>query len=358
MASGKLQALCYRNEIEGGLRTPGFAGFQLLALNDYSGQGTALVGVLNAFWEEKGYIHAKQFSRFCNSTVPLARIPKFVYKNDETFEADVEIAHFGETPMENAQVNWKVTDTTGTEIAQGAFDPKTLPIGNNIKAGHIQVPLSQIQQATRLNLAVSIADTEFANDWDFWVYPANLPKPAMNDIYFCTALDQKAAATLKAGGKVLLEAAGKVEKGKEVANYFTPVFWNTSWFKMRPPHTLGFLCQSNHPAFADFPTSYHSDLQWWEIVNRAQVMQLDDFPVDFKPLLQPIDTWFLNRRLAMIFETKVGKGKLMVSSIDLTSDPKHRPAARQLALQPGEVYAVRSVQAKIFRKAGNCACLV
>lgn len=98
MASGKLQAICYKHEIEKTLRTPDYAGFQLLALNDYSGQGTALVGLLDVFFEEKGYINADEFRRFCSPTVPLARIPKFVYTNDETFHADIEVSH-SEQPL-------------------------------------------------------------------------------------------------------------------------------------------------------------------------------------------------------------------------------------------------------------------
>jgi hypothetical protein len=119
-------------------------------------------------------------------------------------------------------------------------------------------------------------------------------------------------------------------KGKEVVNYFTPVFWNTSWFKMRPPHTLGIVCDPSHPAFAEFPATWHSDLQWWDVVNKAQVMHLEDFPKAFKPVLQLIDTWFLNRKLALLLEAKVGKGKLLLCSVDLKNDLANRPAARQL----------------------------
>jgi hypothetical protein len=99
---------------------------------------------------------------------------------------------------------------------------------------------------------------------------------------------------------------------------------------MRPPHTLGILCNPEHPAFANFPTEFHSNLQWWEILDRQQVMNLELFPLKFKPLIQPIDTWFLNRRLAVLFEAKVGKGRLMVCSANLQNNLNDRPAARQL----------------------------
>ncbi|GAA4470857.1 beta-glucuronidase [Nibrella saemangeumensis] len=330
MASGKLQALSYKTEIETALRTPGMAGFQLLGLNDFPGQGTAQVGVLDAFWDEKGYISARQFSRFCNTTVPLARMSKFVYRNNEVFKADLEIAHFGPELLVNARISWTITDSQRKVLAKGAFDPKTLPIGNGLPVGSISLPLENIEEADKLKLEVTIDKTAFANDWDFWVYPANLPELPGTDVYVTTTLDTTARRILNEGGKVFLEMAGKVEEGKEVAQHFAPVFWNTSWFKMRPPHTLGILCNPKHPAFFDFPTDYHSDLQWWELVNRAQVMLLEGFPAGFRPLVQPIDTWFLNRRLGLVLEAKVGKGKLMVSSADLTSDLENRPVARQL----------------------------
>ncbi|MFS6554272.1 beta-glucuronidase, partial [Parabacteroides distasonis] len=91
MSSGKLQTLCYKYEIERNLRTPGYTGFQLLALNDYSGQGTALEGVLNVFWKEKGYTDGAQWREFCSEIVPLARFPKFVFTDKETASVPVEI---------------------------------------------------------------------------------------------------------------------------------------------------------------------------------------------------------------------------------------------------------------------------
>jgi hypothetical protein len=99
---------------------------------------------------------------------------------------------------------------------------------------------------------------------------------------------------------------------------------------MRPPHTLGIVVDPKHPVFNHFPTSFHSDLQWWELVNKEPVMHLEDFPQSFRPLIQPIDTWFMNRRLAILFELTIGKGKLMVCSADLQSDLDNRPVAKQL----------------------------
>lgn len=329
MASGKLQALMYKHELEKSFRTKNSAGFQLLGLQDFPGQGSAVIGVLNAFWKEKGYITAKQWSRFCNTTVPLSRIPKFTYCNNEVFNAAIEIYHYGATDI-NTTISWFIKDINGHILQKGHFKNINIPTGGNTIAGNIIVPLSTITQATKLNLEVVIEGSSFANDWNFWVYPQTLTELTLPGIHYTDTLDTAAEKVLLQGGTVFLNAAGKVVKGKEVVQYFTPVFWNTSWFKMRPPHTLGIWVDTASSAFHFFPTEYHSNMQWWEIVNKAQVMHLEDFPEGFTPLVQPIDTWFINRKLALLLEAKVGKGKIIICSADLSFGPEERIVARQL----------------------------
>ncbi|WP_230392557.1 sugar-binding domain-containing protein [Flavobacterium sp. LC2016-01] len=328
-ASGKLQVLCYKNEIEKMLRTPGYGGFQLLGLQDFPGQGTALVGVLDAFWQEKGYVTAKEYSRFCNQTVPLAKIPKFVYTANENFEAEILLFHSGKNPLNNAVISWSIQNENGNILSSGSFNPQTFQNGNGMPVGKIAFGLNEIKAPSKLKLEVKINGTSFANDWNFWVYPQN-DQTSESSVYYCNKLDSKAEDVLRNGGSVFLNAAGKVIKGKEVEMHFLPVFWNTSWFKMKPPHVTGMLIQEKSAAFVDFPTDSYSDLQWWDIQNRAQVMNLEDFPANFRPLVQPIDTWFMNRRLALIFEARVGNGKIIVCSADLGPDVQNKPASKQL----------------------------
>lgn len=330
MASGKLQVLCYKHEIEKSLRTAMNGGFQMLSLTDYPGQGTALVGVLNAFWKEKGYVDAKAFSRFCNSTVPLLRTGSFVYTNQQIFKAEITICHYGEEDLKNATIYWRIKNTDGKVLQEGDFN-KDIVAGQNTVAGNIHFDLSSVRQAQQLKIEAGIQGTDYVNDWNIWVFPATLPSIDTSKIYYTTKLDKKTEDVLNAGGNVFLNIAGEVVKGKEIVQTFLPVFWNTSWFKMRPPHTVGFVLNPHDAAFANFPTSYHSDLQWWQLINHAQVMHLEDFPADFRPLVQPIDTWFLNRRLASVFEARIGKGKIVVSSLNIPSDTTVvNPAGRQL----------------------------
>ena len=329
MASGKLQAICYKHEIEKTLRTPDYAGFQLLALNDYSGQGTALVGLLDVFFEEKGYINAAEFRRFCSPTVLLARIPKFTYTNNETFHADIEISHFGKEALQKANTVYCVKDKYGKIYARGVVSTRDIPIGNLFSLGSIDMKLNDIRTPQKLNLEVRLENSDIVNDWDFWVYPDKV-KLTQGNVYTTDTLDEKAISILQEGGNVLITAAGKIKYGREVKQYFTPVFWNTSWFKMRPPHTTGIFLNDYHPLFRDFPTEYHSNLQWWELLNKAQVMQFTHFPAEFQPTIQSIDTWFISRKIGMLFEANVLNGKLIMTSMDITSQPEKRIVARQM----------------------------
>jgi hypothetical protein len=96
-----------------------------------------------------------------------------------------------------------------------------------------------------------------------------------------------------------------------------------------PPGTLGILCRPEHPALASFPTSFHSDWQWWHLVRNSRPIILDETPRDFRPLVQVIDNFDRNHKLGLIFETTYGGGSLLVCAIDLPAHQDH-PEARQL----------------------------
>jgi len=333
LASGKLQTLCYREEIESALRTPGFGGFQLLDLHDFPGQGTALVGVLNPFWGSKGYVTAEEYHRFACETVPLARLEKRVWTSNETFRARIEISHFGADPIPNAQPVWTIHDTAGKTIASGKLPRRDIPLGNGTDLGEITCPLSDIKDASKLVLAVSLEGTKYFNDWDVWVYPERADTEVPRDILLTQRLDDQALATLNAGGKVMLMPAAGMVKGDargKVALGFSSIFCNTAWTRGQAPHTLGILCDPKHPALALFPTEYHGNWQWWYPIVKGQAMILNDLPPDFRPIVQVVDDWFTNRRLGLIFEARVSRGSLLVCGVDLESGLDKDPVRRQL----------------------------
>lgn len=332
LASGKLQTLCYKADIEAALRTKNMAGFQLLDLHDFPGQGTALVGVLDAFWEEKGYVASEEFSEFCSATVPLARMERRIFLNTDTFKASVEVAHFGKEPLNDVVPKWELSDKDGGIFAQGELPQKTIPIGNGIQLGAISVDLKKAEKAQKLTLTVHVGENK--NRWDVWVYPSKKePIEKSEEVRVVQKLDAGTIDYLNNGGKVLLNITkGDIASGVggDIGVGFSSIFWNTSWTNGQKPHTMGILCDPNHPALADFPTEYHSNWQWWDAMSHSNAIILDDFSPDLQPVVRIIDDWFDNHRTALIFEAKVGKGKLLFSGVDLHTNLENRWEAQQL----------------------------
>jgi hypothetical protein len=329
-ASGKLQALCYKAEVEAALRTKRFGGFQLLSLSDFPGQGTALVGVLNAFWEDKPYINAAQFSEFCNRVVPLVRLPKMIYNNNEVLDVPVEVAQYGERTLKQVTPSWEIRTDSGQLLVRGKFAQQDIPVGNGISLGNIKSALSAIINPSRLTLTVRIG--QYKNSWELFVYPKENPSTDP-DILVTQVLDAKALAILDKGGKVLLtfkKGALKKEYGGDIKIGFSSIFWNTAWTHGEPPFSLGILCDPGHPALKEFPTQKYSNWQWWDAMSNSNAVRLDSVAIHLKPIVRVIDDWVSARSLGLLFECRSGKGKLIVSGIDLLSDSGQRPEARQL----------------------------
>lgn len=326
-ASGKFQLECYKEEIEANLRTPGMFGYQLLDLHDYLGQGTALVGLLDAFWEEKGYVNAKEFRRFNSETVPLARLRKRVFRSDEKIDIDTEIAHFGEFPIESAAPYWKIISKDGKTALSGEFPARRIPIGKNIPLGPVNADLSNLKAPGQFSLVVGLKGRDIENSWDFWVYPA-VKKSEPKGIEITNSWEA-AEAALNKGGKVLYMPR-RSELGWESPPLDTvPVFWNRlmnpAWARM-----LGLAIEGKHPALAGFPTDNFNGWQWTDILRNSRAINLDELPKSLQPIVQPVDDWNRNYKLGLVFEARVGRGKLIVSGADLEKGLTERPAAAQL----------------------------
>lgn len=327
-ASGRYQLACYKEEIEANLRTPGIAGFQLLDLHDYVGQGTALVGLLDPFWEEKGYATPAEFRRFNSETVPLARLTRRVFTTDETLEAEVEVAHYGAAALNNAVSVWKIVDTRGRVLASGRWPARTIPVGKNISLGRLSVDLSKLAAPRQYRLVVGLRGTAVENDWNFWLYPSDSDTDAPRGVLVTRSWDE-AEAKLREGGRVLYVPRRADLDWTSPPLDDVPVFWNRlmgpAWSRM-----LGLFNHTRHPALALFSTEPSFDWQWSEIVRGARAVNLDRLPRQLEPIVWAIDDWNRNYKLGLLFECRVGRGRLLVSGAEIESNLDARPAARQL----------------------------
>ena len=324
-ASGRFAVQLYKEEIERAMKTPQFSGYQLLGLQDFPGQGTALVGLVNAFWESKKLTDERYFRQFCSPVVPLARFEKATWTTNETFAAQVEIANYYKEDIRGKHILWQLTDKTGYEVGRGKLDAGTFKKGTVTSAGEIHAGLEKVRNAAQLCLKVTIEDTDWENSWSIWVYPP-LKELNTGDVVLTQDISQ-ALSALDAGKKVLLSP--RPDKLEGLEGKFLPVFWSPVHFP-KQAGTMGILCDPKHPALLHFPTEMHSDWQWWNLVKHSKVLVMDSLP-DLQPIIEVTDNFVNNRRLASVFETKYGKGKLIMSSIDLLStESKQKPEVKQL----------------------------
>lgn len=324
IASGKHAVNLYKEEIERVLKTDGASGFQLLDLRDFPGQGTALVGLLDAFWDSKGLITPENFRTFCGPVVPLLRFDKATYTNNETFSAIAEIANFSNNTI-SGQANWEIRDSKGNILHHSTFKKAEIPIGNNFKLGDIAYTLDAITKAEQLTIRVWLEGTPYKNEWKIWVYPEQLP--AGPSVAIFTTDITEALSLLRNGKAVVLSPDTAQIKG--VPGRYTTVFWSPVHFPDQPG-SMGILCNPGHPALKNFPTEYFTNWQWWDLISRSKTIILDDADTQINPIVRVIDNFYKNRKTANMLEFRVGAGKLILSSMDIHSNLENRPAARQL----------------------------
>jgi hypothetical protein len=325
-ASGRLAALCYREEIEAALRTPGFGGFQILDLQDFPGQGTALVGILDAFMDSKGLIAPEEWRQFCNPVVLLARFEKYAWSSNETFQARIQVAHYGPRDLARETLLWSLQDVQNRSIAKGRIKARSIEQGGVRTLGDIAAALKPVAQPSRITLHLSLEKSKIATSYPLWIYPQVLATNAA--VTVVRSFDETARQVLADGGRVLLVAEAKSRLANTVGGGFTTDFWCWPMFH-NVPGTMGLLCDPKQPALAGFPTDFHSHWQWFHILTNSQPVILDSLPKDFRPLVQIIDNLDRVHRLGLIFEAKVGAGRLLVCAADLPA-LSDKPEARQL----------------------------
>lgn len=325
LGSGKLALQLYKDDIEAALRTKGFGGFQLLDLHDFPGQSTATIGILNSFWESKNLIKQEEFRYFCSETVPLLRMEKRIYNNRDKFSAKVEISHFGAAPIESASVKWTIKAMNESIFAKGTFKNIDIPIGNGISIGEIlDVDLNTVLTASKLSISLEINNTSIYNHWDIWVYPeAN--KEFTANIF--SKFDSKVEKLLEHGASVLLLPTASDFK-ECFAGKFFPVFWSPVHFISKDP--CGIYCDNTHRIFKEFPTDFYSSYQWKNLLENSTTMILDSLPQDFEPIVQVIPNFYNNHKLGNLLEAKVGKGKLILCTINLNIDSETTIETKQL----------------------------
>ena len=334
-ASGLWSVKLYKADIEMDLKTRNMAGFQLLDIQDYPGQGSAFVGILDAFMESKGITTPEEWRQWCSPVIPLLEVEKFCFEDGEKIQAKVKVANYGGSSLYGKKLKWKIGD------AEGVMNIFTYDEGL-IDVGVLDEEISA-DKPTKLNVSLNIEETEARNSYEFWVYP----KKALEKkgVIIAKDLNEKVVKVLEHGGKVLWmptasshfvaadDTLSQVDNATPytVGGLFQTDYWNYRMFKTIcesnkkkiSPGTLGILTNPEHPIFKGFPTEMHTNWQWFPVIKESHPLVLDNFAKDYRPIVQVIDNIERNHKLGLVMEWKVGAGKLLVCMSNLEKAAKY-----------------------------------
>ena len=334
-ASGLWSVKLYKADIEMDLRTRKMAGFQLLDIQDYPGQGSAFVGILDAFMESKGITTPEEWRQWCSPVVPLLEMKKFCFEDGEKIQAKVKVANYGGSSLKGKKLKWHLAEDEGV-LNIFSYDEGLVDVGELNGVFHVQKP-------TKLLLTLNIEGTEARNSYELWVYP----KKALEKkgVIIAKDLNQEVVKVLENGGKVLwmptasshfVAADDTLSQADNATSYtvgglFQTDYWNYRMFKTIcennkkkvSPGTLGILTNPEHPIFKGFPTEMHTNWQWFPVIKESHPLVLDNFAKDYRPIVQVIDNIERNHKLGLVMEWKVGAGKLLVCMSDLEKASKY-----------------------------------
>lgn len=323
-ATGELSRIGYREEIEAAMRTEQLSGISLLGLQDFPGQGTALVGMLNSHLQPKPFNFARPevFRAFFRDQLPLVQLPRYTFTSDEILRADVIAANYGKQDIRGEWL-YELKELKGEKAAvTGVLGKKDCPMGGLTKAGTLEIPLDFVKEPSRLDLTVACG--EVSNTYPVWVYPPVVPV-CPEGIYEARLLDEQALAVLKAGGKVYLSPASEKEHlPSSIQAQFTTDFWSVGTFPVQEGG-MGQLIDASHPVFSGFPTETHTNWQWWPMASRRAII----LPEPYSAIVTEMDSYAYMRPMAQLLECRCGGGLLILSSLGL-QDLQQYPEGRAL----------------------------
>ncbi len=360
-ASGELSRIGYREEVEAAMRTKELSGISLLGLQDFPGQGTALVGMMNSHLKPKPYDFARpeHFRKFFRESLPLVLLEKYTYEAGETLEADILVANFGKTDIvgelkfvlrEDQGVSGGIVQKgSGQEAAgqgeaayrdagqeemirkdarqgavrsEGSLGEICCAAGGHTEAGRLEIKLDFVEKPMRLQLTVQAGEIE--NTYPIWVYPLVSPV-CPEGVYETEVFDERARFILGQGGKVYLTPkSDKEHLPRSIQAQFTTDFWSVGTFSSQEGG-MGQLIDETHPIFAGFPTECHTDWQWWAMASRRAII----LPRPMRSIITEMDSYAYMRPMAQLLEFQCGGGKVLLSSMELQGLQQY-PEARAL----------------------------
>lgn len=355
-----LQALCRKDGIEYARRNPKVEGYLLWLLVDY-GQYTE--GLFDDFWQSKPNTSAEEFLQ-CNgdTVVVLAREGNRCVQIGGTLTVPFAVSHYGEADLSGCVLCWEAVGQT--TFARGGLSIPRLVQGGITEVGSANVPVPNADEGYRFEIRVSLVSagrTVNTNQWSFWAMPpteepsvralaegragsevagvflrtgpsSQVPIPEHAGLVMASAADDALANYVERGGRCVLLCAGAtlerphlIGERTSFYDYFRTIPWNVG-----TTGNSGTVI-TKHPALDRFPHDDRCDLQFVHLIRGACPMDADWLsPHGGEPIIRAIDHYKTNRNNAYLVEFRVGKGRVIATTLGILDKLATHVEARAL----------------------------
>ena len=367
--SERLQQMVRKWHFERVRSMPELSGYEFWLLVDSPAnhyQDSWEDGLLNYFGEPKA-ITTEEMRQSNAPTVLLISAGL----DDRTFWADagkkfqLSVSHYAPEAIHDGRVVWNLRQGADT-LHQGTLENLQVEVGEVKHLGTITIPPVVLRGASKLEFRVELKEGNFSqtNQWSFWAFPRSfLDKtegevilrdvkseylrhrypflieatrvPSTAKLVIASRLDWEVYDYLRKGGRVFL-MAGPNQFDEQIGVDFFP----------GSGQSIGTYILSDHSAMIGYPHEGMCDLQFFSVLDGGTALGIPESPTLWMTSVggdvgygQPISKladrltpiiWGLKNsggssgggysRLAWLIETRVGTGRLLLSTLRLSEN--------------------------------------
>jgi hypothetical protein len=351
-------------------RKTDFTGYAMWLIQDIPGYPQ---GLFDYDWKPKGR-YATDFIKSNGESVLVMNeescTTKRCFGDGDKAAFEVFVCCGGDKPISNGKLAWRITDESGAkELSSGDGPAVNADPYSRVAIRPLTIPMPIVKKATAAKLAMTVQgpDGLIANDWDIWLFPKDQPKlPAGQiayhgdkggraarvaqafsamvkfertaDVVVTDEIDADMERFLEGGGRaILLGPANRYNSTtrhtppSEAGNRYTAATVRTR-FQSRWPHTAGgndinATIIHDHPLFKNFPHGGYCDYQFYHLIGPNGGGLACNLPKTLAPI---IEVFSLRSRAGYMFELAMGKGKLLVTSLDFANTVGQFPESEHL----------------------------
>lgn len=311
-------------------------GYDMLGIIDYHWHRTGYqCGIMNEFYEMKPGASAADVRKYNSESVILLDCNwNRNLVESKTYSYDIMSSLYGDKMLKSGKLEWWLSDGD-TTYSRGEINLSKVDIGKVEKLGVVKFIAPKLAKPSKLTLYTRLTGGEYdiVNDWNFWVFPqlstANINAAADQVIIdkfgkqFTGLKIDKDSAGLKVISNIDDDSIKFLNDGGSVvllgSNPFPSL--ETTFRLMSAGRSEGYYATivAVHPITNSFPHDGFFDWQFYSMMELGSAVTFNNPDIPFDPIVEAVGSYKTIIKQSSLFEFNVGKGKLLVCSLNLNT---------------------------------------